>query len=270
VHLDHVAVLQQGTVEKLTPPAPIAEDADVQIELVEVGLHDAGAGIGRVDGYSVEVAGAAKLVGKKVKARVNRVLDGTAYATLVRPAPPAQPESPITAEAEAEKPTRAPRRRKTAEKPAQQEQAPAVEAEPSEEVDTAVEEIVAAEPVAEGEQPKPKKKTRRGSRGGRGRKKKTTTAAAQADGDAGKQPEAATEAAPEPTGEPAVATIHVPEPDLGQAETVEATTDGGEDTETPKPRKKTRRGTRGGRNRRRRPAGSTAQPNDPPASAETG
>jgi ribonuclease G len=273
VHLDHVAVLGQGTVEKLTPPAPIAEDADVQLELVEVGLHDAGAGIGRVDGYSVEVADAAKLVGKKVKARVNRVLDGTAYATLVRPAPPARPDSPITAEAEAEKPTRAPRRKKTAQEPAeQQEQAPAVEAEPepAAEGDTAVEEVVAAEPGAEGEQPKPKKKTRRGSRGGRGRKKKTTAAAAQGEGGTARQPEAAAEAAPEPAGEPAAATIHVPEPDLGQAETVEATADGGEDGEAPKPRKKTRRGTRGGRNRRRKPAGSAAQSNDPPASAENG
>jgi ribonuclease G len=261
VHLDHVAVLDQGTVEQLTPPAPIAEDADVQLELVEVGLHDVGAGIGKVDGYSVEVADAAKLVGKKVKAKVNRVLDGTAYATLVRPAPPAEAETPITAEAEAEKPTRAPRRKKAAAQPEPKAEAAVVEVVP-EESDTAVEEVVAAETGAEGEQPKPKKKTRRGSRGGRGRKKKTP-AAAQAEAAAAPEPEAA----PEPQ-EPAVATIHVPEPDLGQAEAGE----GGEggNGEAPKPRKKTRRGTRGGRNRRRRPAGSTAQKTEPPTSTESG
>ncbi len=281
VHLDHVAVLGQGTLEKLTPPAPIAEETDVQIELVEVGLHDAGAGIGKVDGYSVEVADAAKLVGKKVKARINRVLDGTAYATLVRPAPPAEADAPITAEAEAEKPTRAPRRKKAAEEPAKAEKAPAVEAEtPAEdetaveevgaaetpaEDETAVEEVVAAEPGADAEQPpRPKKKTRRGSRGGRGRKKKTTTAAVQAEADTATQPETA----PEAPQEAAVPTIHVPEPDLGQPEPVEA--ESGEEGEAPKPRKKTRRGTRGGRNRRRRPAGSAAQSNDPPASTEAG
>jgi ribonuclease G len=263
VHLDHMAVLDKGTVEQLTPPAPFAEDADLQLELVEVGLHDVGAGIGKVDGYSVEVADAAKLVGKKVKAKVNRVLDGTAYATLVRPAPPAVAETPITAEAEAEKPTRAPRRKKAAAQAEPKAEAAVVEVVP-EEGDTAVEEVVAAETGAEGEQPKPKKKTRRGSRGGRGRKKKTP-AAAQAE--AAAAPEPSPEAAPAPQ-EPAVATIHVPEPDLGQTEAGEAG-EGGNGEEAPKPRKKTRRGTRGGRNRRRRPAGSTAQPTEPPASAES-
>jgi ribonuclease G len=262
VHLDHVGVLDQGTVEQLTPPAPIAEDAEVQVELVEVGLHDVGAGIGKVDGYAVEVAGAAKLIGKKVKVRINRVLDGTAYATLVRPAPPTEAATPITAEAEAEKPTRAPRRKKPAGQAEPKAEAAVVEV-VDEEGDTAVEEVAAASTGAEGEQPKPKKKTRRGSRGGRGRKKKTA-AAVQAEAAAAPEPEAV----PEPQ-EPAAATIHVPEPDLGQAEAVEAG-EAANGEETPKPRKKTRRGTRGGRNRRRRPAGSTAQSTDPPASAESG
>jgi ribonuclease G len=265
VHLDHVGVLEQGTVDKLTPPAPIAEDADVQLELVEVGLHDVGAGIGKVDGYSVEVADAAKLVGKKVKAKVNRVLDGTAYATLVRPAPPAEAETPITAEAEAEKPTRAPRRKKAAEQAQPKAEAAVVEV-VAEEGDTAVEEVVAAESGGEGEQPKPKKKTRRGSRGGRGRKKKT---AATTQAEAAAAPEPVSEAAPEPELA-AVATIHVPEPDLGQPEPVEAASGEEAEAEAPKPRKKTRRGTRGGRNRRRRPAGSAAQATEPPTSAESG
>jgi ribonuclease G len=262
LHLDHLAVLGQGTVEELTPKAPVREDAEIQLELGEVGLHDVGAGIGKVDGYPVEVADAAKLVGKKVKARVNRVLEGTAYATLVRPAPPAEAEAPITAEAEAEKPTRAPRRKKAAAAP---EQTPAEET-VAEEIETgeAGPEIMepAAEAVADGEQPRPKKRTRRGSRGGRGRKKKpAAAAAAQADGSAPVE-----EAPAEPEKGPAAATIHVPGPDLGQAEAEEAA-EGGE--EAPKPRKKTRRGTRGGRNRRRKPAGSTTQAAEPPASAES-
>ena len=270
VHLDHVAVLEQGTVEKLAPKAPFAEDAELQLELGEVGLHDPGAGVGKVDGYAIEVAGAAKLVGKKVKARIVRVLDGTAYATLLRPAPPA-PDTPITAEAEAEKPTRAPRRKKAEEaQPAEGEEAPQAEPEEAaaeavaEEEEAPVEEPATTEAVTEDGQPKPKKKTRRGSRGGRGRKRKPAGAAAQANGDApavenGQKPEA------EPQEAQPVATIHVPEPDLGQAEADgEPPAEGGE--EQPKPRKKTRRGSRGGRNRRRKPAASTGAsgPEAPP------
>jgi ribonuclease G len=266
VHLDHLAVLDQGTVDKLTPKAPVAEDAELQLELVEVGLHDGGAGIGKVDGYSVEVADAAKLVGKKVKARVTRVLDGTAYATLLRPAPPAETDAPITAESEAEKPTRAPRRKKAAEESVKEEAAAAPKSEQEDEVELEVDAVAEEEPVAEeatatDEQPKPKKKTRRGSRGGRGRKKKPAGAAAQANGDA-----AAAEEKPEPEAQEAapVATIHVPEPDLGQADEAEA--EGGD--EQPKPRKKTRRGSRGGRNRRRKPAGSTTSSTETPPKAE--
>jgi ribonuclease G len=264
VHLDHMAVLARGTVEELAPKAPVAEEAELQLELVEVGLYDPNAGIGKVDGYAVEVADAAKLVGKKVKVRMNRVLDETGYATLLRPAPPAVADAPITAEAEAEKPTRAPRRKKpkpVAEAPTQPEAtAPEAGAEETEAV--ADEPVTVEEPSAAEEQPKPKKKTRRGSRGGRGRKKKTTTAAASANGDTpagAQQPEPE---APEPEAVP-VATIHVPEPDLG--ETTDAVAEDGEAAEEQtKPRKKTRRGSRGGRNRRRKTAASTTSADSPP------
>jgi ribonuclease G len=265
VHLDHVAVLEQGTVEQLTPAAPVAEDAELQLELGEVGLHDPSAAVGKVDGYAIEVAGAAKLVGKKVKVKIARVLDGTAYATLLRPAPPA-PETPITAEAEAEKPTRAPRRKKA------EEAAPAAEKPAADEVvaeeEAPAEEVKSEDAVAEdGQRPKPKKKTRRGSRGGRGRKRKPAAAAAQPNGDA-----APAEPAPEPQEAGAaqpVATIHVPEPDLGQSEADGEVPEDGE--EQPKPRKKTRRGSRGGRNRRRKPAAASgAAPGEPEPKAEAG
>src|SRR5438270_380511 len=92
---------------------------------------------------------------------------------------------------------------------------------------------------------------RRGSRGGRGRKKKPATEiAAVPDGDG---------AAPAPK-------IHVPEPTLGEeepAETVEtepvsANGDAqSQDGEAPKPRKKTRRGSRGGRNRPKKPVAAS-------------
>jgi ribonuclease G len=85
-------------------------------------------------------------------------------------------------------------------------------------------------PKANGE--KPKKKTRRGSRGGRGRKKKTTTTA-------GAQTTAVAE--PETAGAPE------PEPDASEAPAEE------------KPKKKTRRGSRGGRGRKRKPVESAPE-----------
>ena len=67
------------------------------------------AAMGKLDGYEVCVGDAARLVGKKVKVRVERVLDGTIYASLVDAAPVKQAPAtdPITAEGLAEKPTRA-------------------------------------------------------------------------------------------------------------------------------------------------------------------
>src|SRR5439155_20458719 len=110
---DPFVVLGEGKLADLAPPAPVAEGAELQIELVEVDRHDGSAAVGKLDGIDVCVAGAAELVGKKVRVRVERVLDGVAYATLLRRAKKA-PE-PLTAEAEAEKPTRKPPARKSAE-----------------------------------------------------------------------------------------------------------------------------------------------------------
>ncbi len=125
VHLDHFEVVAQGKLDTLLPAAPVKEGASVELKLVEVGLHDPTAGVGKLDGgYEVVVAGAAKLVGKKVKATVGAVLEGAAYAT---PADDTVAGStPITFEAEAEKPTRAPRGKK---------EAAAVELEPADDAD---------------------------------------------------------------------------------------------------------------------------------------
>jgi ribonuclease G len=88
-------------------------------------------------------------------------------------------------------------------------------------------------PKPEGE--KPKRKTRRGSRGGRGRKKKP--AAAQ---------KASTETAP------ATEAAATPAETKTEAES-------GEAAAKEKPKKKTRRGTRGGRGRKRKPVESTPE-----------
>jgi ribonuclease G len=257
IHNDHFAVLDEGTIEKLSPESPIAEGTETEVKLGEVGLHDSTAGVGRIDGLAVTVGGAAKLVGKRVNVRVNRVLDGTAYASLVGEA---EAEAPITAEREAEKPTRA-SRAKAAPKPA---------AEPTvERVDAAAETEAEEEDVAEPEAVSgtdgtadvaPKKKTRRGSRGGKRRRK---PASATASNGAGEVEVAGSETGPR---------IHLPDRTLGAEEPEVLAAEGqteasgdGEAAEPPKKRK-TRRGSRGGR-RRRKPAGATAA--EPAESAES-
>jgi predicted RNA-binding protein with TRAM domain len=213
VHLDHFLVLEQGKLESIAPEAPFEEGATLDVQPVEVGLHDPHAGVAKLDGHPIVVADAAKLVGKKVKARVTRVLPGTAYATLVKTAKDGA--GPITAEGEAEKPTRTPSVKK-------------------ETTGTA-----ATDSAAGDEQAAPKKKTRRGSRGGRRRKKAPTIHVPEAQlGENGSQPEA------EP--DPAEAVTAGAPPAENDAEAAQATAG-------PKKRK-TRRGSRGGRNRRKKPA----------------
>ena len=209
---DHLEVLAHGATAE-PEPGPVAEGADVSLKLVEIGRYDAHAGVGKLDGLAVVVAGGSNLIGKKVTARLERVMNGVAWATLVSPAP--RIDDPITAESEAERPTRS--RRRT---PAKAGAVPAVVedtiAEDDEEtfVDEVVaDEIVAEEPtdveeeetVAGEEQPAadgttPKKKTRRGTRGGRNRRKKPAASVngGAPEAEAPEADQAPTEAAEEP------------------------------------------------------------------------
>jgi ribonuclease G len=249
VSLEHFQVVAEGKLTELAPTGPVSEGEEVRVELGEVGRHDLAAAVAKLDGYMVVVSDAAKLVGKKVKVRVDRVLDGVAYASLVTPAKAGAGDGPITAESEAEKPTRAPRRKK-AETDEPAAKAAEVEPEPDEEA------VAVAEPEAEAEAPsadasatdeKPKKKTRRGTRGGRNRRRKPAGATAAANG--------------EPQAAP-VATIHVPDEALGRenGEAAASETPAGTEGEQPVKKKKTRRGSRGGRNRRKKPASATTEP----------
>jgi ribonuclease G len=279
VHLDHFEVVAQGKLDTIAPAeAPVAEGASLEVKLVEVGLYDPTAGVAKLDGYDIVVSGAAKLVGKKVQATVGRVLDGLAFAVV---ADSGTLPAPITFEAEAEKPTRAPSRKageakkepeadaRPAAKPRARSTAarkPAAKAKPKpvaavegiEDEPTAAEEVVAvgaeAEPAAQDGQPK-KKRTRRGTRGGRGRKKPAVATAEDPS-------EALAEDPPRATPR-----IHVPEPALAAdteevASELEETTDSvveesvaASDSQAPK--KRTRRGSRGGR-KRKRPAAPAA------------
>jgi ribonuclease G len=255
-HLDHFLVLAEGKREELTPATPVAEGAKIELKLVEVGLHDANAGVGKLDGLDICVANAAKQVGKKVEVQIERVLDDAVYATLVSQAVAA--DDPITAESEAEKPTRrsatatAATPAKTAELDDPELDDEDEEDEPESD-DLEADEPEADEPEADAVSTAdgtvgpaaPKKKTRRGSRGGRGRKKKTAAAPAAAVNGTGE---------PEDVAPPAAARIHVPDPDLGEPDEFPDEPVVGDGTEPPRPKKKTRRGTRGGRGRKKKTA----------------
>ena len=301
VHLDHLEVLAEGRLADLQPTAPVNEDAELEVKLVEVGLHDAGAGVGKIDGIDVVVAGAAKLVGKKALVRIGRVLDGQAFASLVVGE---QLAGPITFESEAEKPTRAPSKRKLIEDEpdtidSSEAQATAdvtflVDDETTSPADDettspADDEAILDElqddsrPSDEAATP-PKKRTRRGSRGGKRRKKPVTDpSAVSADDLVGlaETPDMAIAASPLKESEsrspdaPAAVhprrtpRIHVPEalPAQGDPSPVEPTgpavavletgVDGVPADGAAPARKRTRRGTRGGRNRRQKVAVAT-------------
>jgi ribonuclease G len=246
---DHFVVLDKGTVEKLQPKPPVDQGKQLDLKLVEVGRYDPEAGVGKLDGLDVCVAGASKLVGKKVKVRVERVVGGTIYACLLDA--PAKEPAPITAEGLAEKPTRGSTKKAPA--PEKKPAAPAEEPVAEEEVVEAEAVEKEAETLTDEEKPK-RKRTRRGSRGGRRRRKPASAAAAEANGAVGE--EALKAAGPR---------IHLPDPGLGSESSVEQAENGDsaqpaaeEDAaagETPeKPRRKTRRGSRGGRRRRKTPA----------------
>jgi ribonuclease G len=306
VLLDFLNVAEEGTVEALAPASPVAEGGTAQVKLVELALHDSGAAVGKLDGLDICVANAAALVGKTVKVRVERVLPDLAYGTLVERSKAA--DEPLTAESLAEKPTRAPAKKKAA------DGEESVEAEVDVDVDEDIVELELPEGLLESEEAgsedelasgeatsedgspvTPKKRTRRGSRGGRRRRKPVADGAEPADGpsveettdeatddDGAEADDAPGNGAVTETPKPRPARaprsgaprIHVPSDDLGRDGDGE---DDGEDDrqpdepgpalnsedpatdgETPTtPKKRTRRGSRGGR-RRRKPAGATA------------
>ena len=248
LHLDHFKVLDQGPLEKVAPQLPVDVGAELEVKPVEVGLHDARAGVAKLDGMDISIGNAAKLVGRKVKVRITAVAEGIAWAELISPVEVS--DAPLTAEAEAEKPTRArrPSTRKSSTAVAGEVDGDDDELEPDEleaDDDDAVGEDVeeddsetadeAGETDAVAGPPK-KKRTRRGTRGGRNRKRPVTaegTAALnEAADDAGVEVasdedavlEDVVEAAAEPddddapesdAGDDDAPVIHVPDPSLG-------------------------------------------------------
>ena len=160
-HLDHFKVLDQGPLEKVAPSLPVDVGQEIDLKLGEVGLHDSHAGVGKVEDVDVVVGGAAKLVGKKVKVRITALAEGMAWAELLSPVE--QTLEPLTAEGEAEKPTRA--KRATTRK---KDEAAAGDAD--ETVEPADEAEVDAEADAVDDEPRGRGARGRRGRAGRGRR----------------------------------------------------------------------------------------------------
>ena len=75
-------------------PSPFAVGDEVDVRLGEVGLHDAHAGVGKLDGFDIVVAEASKLVGKRVRTRIVAVMDGVAYGVQLEQENPDGARSP--------------------------------------------------------------------------------------------------------------------------------------------------------------------------------
>jgi ribonuclease G len=345
VPADHFEVVARGPAARAElKGTPVTKGQELEIAIVERDRQFDDAGIGRLDKYPISVAGAASQVGKKVKARIERTTNRVAYGVLadaVEPERPVDPETELeeleaagepivakpkpkpkakalepAAEPESPKPTPvAESLEPDAERPARAQPvsnrpSPPSEVEVGDEFDLMIEDSlgesagigragsrritvagaatrvgetlpiridevtaravrasikgdpveppVAAEPLVEvtrdaepedaepddaapatsdDDEPKPKKRTRRGSRGGRGRKKKAPVVPGAEDAVA-------------INGDAPTATVDTEESSAEEVDAVaaEEPSDNGE-----KPKKKTRRGSRGGRNRRKKP-----------------
>ena len=269
-HLDHFRVLDQGTLEKVAPSLPVDVGQEIEVKLGEVGLHDAHAGVGKVDGVDVVVGDAAKLVGKKVKVRITAVTEGLAWAELlVAGRAGARAADRRVRGREADPRARARRRRRRTRPRTPRPSRADADAELEDELDDeqvvddrrrtsrwrsprptadgAAEEAHAprhprrAQPQEEdGRCDRRRERRRRGRVGGR-------RAGAESRSRRRRPPEPVA-AEPEP---PAGPVIHLPDRDLG----TEGSADGTDDGETPAaPKKRTRRGSRGGKNRRKKTA----------------
>jgi ribonuclease G len=82
--LGHFAVLLEGDREEVLDRAlPFREGEEVYVEIVEPHMYTAGAGVAKIDGYIISVAGATKYVGEKHLVRIEEVGRTEATATLV-------------------------------------------------------------------------------------------------------------------------------------------------------------------------------------------
>ena len=262
--LDHLRVLREGTAAEIEPQAlPVSAGQELDLRLVERHLRHPEDAIARLDGYVVSVAGAGGQVGKTVRARIERATRTAAYAVV---ASLEDVEAPVEAgvlaeetDAEAPIPAKPKTRRATGTGRARKKPAAAPTDAASESVgagsDPAFEQTVdaasdgqAAGELATADGEAPKKKTRRGTRGGRGRKKPAQVAATS-DG-------AETELQPVPEAADSVGAGARPVRKTAKAAAIAEDVSAGDPADesaagAEAPKKKTRRGTRGGRGRKK-------------------
>jgi ribonuclease G len=82
--IDHFAVLLEGDREEVLDRAlPFREGEEVYVEIVEPHMYSADAGVAKIDGYIISIAGATKYVGEKHLVRIKEVGRTEATATLV-------------------------------------------------------------------------------------------------------------------------------------------------------------------------------------------
>jgi ribonuclease G len=253
--IDRVALLAEGSAKEIVPQAlPVQAGDELELLLEETHKHHAEDAIGRLDGYVVAVDGAAGKVGRRVRVRVARATKTVAFATLLDGVAAAEAPVEVGIVAEEEEPDGAqpkpkPARRAPRKKPAA---AAATSVAPVEDPDLegagpvrpvgeAAVELVGAGLGTPDEKPRPK--TRRGTRGGRGRKK--PVAALAAEGDGGPDLGGAGPASP---------------PDVDEAV--------GAGLGPPDEKPKTRRGTGGGRGRTKPAVGVAAKADGDPALVE--
>ena len=262
--LDHLRVLREGTAAEIEPQAlPVSAGQELDLRLVERHLRHPEDAIARLDGYVVSVAGAGGQVGKTVRARIERATRTAAYAVV---ASLEDVEAPVEAgvlaeetDAEAPIPAKPKTRRGTGTGRARKKPAAAptdaastsvgAGSHPAHEqaMDAASDGQAAGDlTTADGEAPK--KKTRRGTRGGRGRKKPAQVAATS-DG-------AETELQPVPEAADPVGAGARPARKTAKAAVIAEDVPAGDPADEPAagaeaPKKKTRRGTRGGRGRKK-------------------
>ena len=134
---DHLAVLRKGTVAEIEPRGlPVAAGEELELKLEQEHATGGGDAIGRIDGYVVTVEDGANRIGSTVRVRIERATRTAAYASVADGPGPAAVEPPI---------------------------------DPAHAVADGFPDDAGAQEQPAGEAPK--KKTRRGSRGGKRRKK---------------------------------------------------------------------------------------------------
>ena len=284
--LDHFKVIAEGKLVDLAPKAPVEEGAEIRIELVEIGTPRRGRGHGqarrpvrlrrrRVEARRQEGEGP-----RRARARRGRVRDARpgcdgqgrrsdhgrvrgreADARRAQEDDGHEDEVPkIEAPASAVEKDRSPLPRQ----PKRQSRPSPRRSRPTEEPDCRGEARARRLPMAQRHR---RSERRRGSRGGRNRRKKPAAAVAAENGEPPaeqvpkpepqpqRQPQRQRQPKPKPDGA-STATIHVPSADLGTDGDNTSAAEG----EQPTPKKRTRRGSRGGRNRRRKPAAAGTAP----------